>query len=129
MQQLFSKLITTTDLEKELIVPTRAMERFSIPEGKEFVDLQVKDLKEEIWNFRLTIHPMPALTDGWLEFVRAKDLVPDDIVIFYKLQDEIFGDEYRVEIDSEYKWTSGAEELGDRWGSHFLPRIQKFNRG
>ncbi|KAK4854502.1 hypothetical protein QYF36_025000 [Acer negundo] len=111
MQQLFSKL-NTTDLEKKLIVPTRAVERFSIPEGKEFVDLVVKDLKEEIWNFRLTIHPMPALTEGWIEFVRAKDLVPDDIVTFYKLRDEIFGDEYRVETDSEYKWTSasGSEE-------------------
>ncbi|KAK3210860.1 hypothetical protein Dsin_015566 [Dipteronia sinensis] len=102
-----SKLITTTDLEKEPIVLTRAMERFSIPEGKEFVDLLVNDLKEEIWNFCLTIHPMPALTDGWLEFVRAKDLVPDDIVTFYKLQDEIFGDEYKVEINSEYKWGWG----------------------
>ncbi|KAK0572236.1 hypothetical protein LWI29_028330 [Acer saccharum] len=90
---------------------------------------KMKDLKEEIWNFRLTIHPMPALTDGWLEFVQTKDLVPDDIVIFYKLRDEISGDEYRVEIDSEYKWISGTEELGDRWGSHFLPRVPKFNQG
>ncbi|KAK2661788.1 hypothetical protein Ddye_000362 [Dipteronia dyeriana] len=95
---LFSKLITKTDVEKKLNVPTQAMKHFSIPEGKEFADFLVKDLKGEIWNFRLTIHPMPALTDGWLEFVRAKDLVLNDIVTFYKLADE-----YRVEVDSEYK--------------------------
>ncbi|KAK1575883.1 hypothetical protein Q3G72_009156 [Acer saccharum] len=95
---LFWKLITKTDVEKKLIVPTQAMKHFVIPEGKEFADFLVKDLKGEIWKFRLTIHPMTALTDGWLEFVRAKDLVPNDIVIFYKL-----GDEYRVEVDSEYK--------------------------
>ncbi|KAK3183090.1 hypothetical protein Dsin_030376 [Dipteronia sinensis] len=77
---LFSKLITKTDVEKKLIVPTQAMKHFSIPEGKEFADFLVKGLKGEIWNFRLTIHPMPALTDGWLEFVRAKDLVPNDVV-------------------------------------------------
>ncbi|KAK0589671.1 hypothetical protein LWI29_017120 [Acer saccharum] len=95
---LFWKLITKTDVEKKLIIPTQAMKHFAIPEGKEFADFLVKDLKGEIWKFRLTIHPMTALTDGWLEFVRAKDLVPNDIVIFYKL-----GDEYRVEVDSEYK--------------------------
>ncbi|KAK1582577.1 hypothetical protein Q3G72_016405 [Acer saccharum] len=48
--ELFSKLITTTDLEKQQIVPNGAEEHFQIPEGQESVDLLVKDTKREIGN-------------------------------------------------------------------------------
>ncbi|KAK4857594.1 hypothetical protein QYF36_003165 [Acer negundo] len=101
MQQLFSKLITTTDLEKELIIPNSAVENFRIREGQDFVDLLVKDDKGDIWKFRLTIKPTPVLTEGWLEFVQAKGVEQEDIVTFYKQQNEDFEEQYSIEVNRQ----------------------------
>ncbi|KAK3204298.1 hypothetical protein Dsin_018344 [Dipteronia sinensis] len=99
--RLFSKLIATTDLEKELIVPNGAVENFRIPEGQDFVDFLVKDVTGDIWKFCLTIKPTPVLTEGWLEFVQAKGVVQEDIVTFYKQQNEDLEEQYRVEVNRQ----------------------------
>ncbi|KAK4850286.1 hypothetical protein QYF36_005372 [Acer negundo] len=100
MAEIFSKLLTRVDIESpKLVVPTRALRHFmGILEGGHFMNLQVMDWVEQMWNFKLYTRPngpyrKPVLTKGWAQFVRAKDLREGDELIF-----SVNGDGYRIVV-------------------------------
>ena len=102
---LFAKLLTQTDIEKRLAVPTASLPQLGFVNGREnhYVDLLVKDSTERVWMFRCSTrltgnHPKPYLSSGWLEFVQTKGLGINDKVHFYK-EDEAIGAQYRIKVE------------------------------
>ncbi|TXG71255.1 hypothetical protein EZV62_006190 [Acer yangbiense] len=99
--EIFSKLLTETDIKARLTVPTDALAHINIPGGGNKVDLSPMDSDGNRWPFRcytrLNGHPKPAFTTGWLDFVRAKGLQIGDKVTFSRLEDEAGGaPQYRI---------------------------------
>ncbi|XVF45839.1 hypothetical protein PTKIN_Ptkin02bG0239100 [Pterospermum kingtungense] len=104
--QLFTKLMTKTDVEKRLAVPTASLTELGFVNGQKdhFVDLLVKDSAQRVWRFRCSTrlrgnHPKPYLSSGWLHFVQTKGLEINDKVHFYKEEDEASGAQYRIEVE------------------------------
>ncbi|KAL5789702.1 hypothetical protein ACOSQ2_004590 [Xanthoceras sorbifolium] len=96
--EIFTKLLTKSDIESKLVVPTTALQHFSMPEGGHCTDLMVTDSTGQGWPFRLYIrasgrYPKPLLTTGWLQFVRTKGLQVGDEVIFSKEEEK-----YKIEV-------------------------------
>ncbi|EOX98129.1 Uncharacterized protein TCM_006964 [Theobroma cacao] len=100
--KLFSKLLTQTDIEKRLSVPTHILHLFPFLDGDRFADLQVKDSSGGLWTFRCIyrdgIYAKPVFSKGWLEFVYAKNLQIDDEVAFHKDKDIEAAVPYRIEV-------------------------------
>ncbi|KAK1584047.1 hypothetical protein Q3G72_029402 [Acer saccharum] len=116
--EIFSKLLTETDIKARLTVPTDALAHINIPGGGNKVDLSVMDSGGNRHTFRCYTrpdrHPKPAFTTGWLDFVRAKGLQIGDKVTFSKLEDEAGGTpQYRIHAS---RWRAialmGAEVEG-----------------
>ncbi|KAK0597357.1 hypothetical protein LWI29_024483 [Acer saccharum] len=87
---IFSKILTETDIKARLAIPTPALKHINMHEGVNYV--YPKDSDGKKWPFqcytRPTGHPKPAFTTGWLDFVKAKGLQIGDKVTFRKLEDE-----------------------------------------
>ncbi|KAI9185055.1 hypothetical protein LWI28_003753 [Acer negundo] len=95
LQFTTSKLLTNSDINTKLALPTQILVNIPIMEGKHFLDLQVMDSKEQVWTLRYYTRPSgnranPVFTVGWLQFVRAKCL---------KVGDELTFDGYQVRAD------------------------------
>ncbi|OMP11640.1 hypothetical protein CCACVL1_00374 [Corchorus capsularis] len=105
--ELFTKLLTQTDIERRLSVPTHILN--SIPfvdEDDRHADLQVKDSGGGLWTFRCICrdgaYAKPVFSKGWLEFVHAKKLKVDDKVVLFKDKDDNQGAvSYRIEVRRE----------------------------
>ncbi|XWS54860.1 hypothetical protein CRYUN_Cryun10bG0125800 [Craigia yunnanensis] len=101
--ELFSKLLTQTDIERRLSVPNQVLHLFPILDGDHrYADLQVKDNSGGLWTFRCIwrdgIYAKPVFSKGWLEFVYAKSLKIYDKVVLYKEKDVEAAVPYRIEV-------------------------------
>ncbi|TYG35888.1 hypothetical protein ES288_D13G019600v1 [Gossypium darwinii] len=98
MKQLFSKVLSPTDIEHRLAVPSEILWAFEFDQARRCADFEVKDKHGQTWEFRCStrkkdFHPKPVVSKGWRKFVKDKGLQAGDKVVFYK----------DVEGDSTYK--------------------------
>ncbi|XVF40735.1 hypothetical protein PTKIN_Ptkin01aG0138700 [Pterospermum kingtungense] len=98
MKQLFSKVLSPTDIEHRLAVPSEILWAFDFDEAHRCADFQVKDKGGQKWQFRCStrkkdFHPKPVVSKGWRRFVKDKRLQVGDKVLLYK----------DFECDSPYK--------------------------
>ncbi|KAG8501997.1 hypothetical protein CXB51_002124 [Gossypium anomalum] len=104
MELIFSKLLTQTDIERRLSVPTCILYLFPyITTDHRCFDLQVKDTGDVVWSFRCIrrdgVYAKPVFSKGWLEFVYAKGLQAYDKIVVYKEKGVVEGDvPYRIEV-------------------------------
>ncbi|KAF5732111.1 hypothetical protein HS088_TW18G00800 [Tripterygium wilfordii] len=96
----FEKLLTSTDVDKRLSVPTRCLPYFEgLIEGSHAVDLKVEDEKGQLMTFCCTTrkkgYKKPVFTRGWSEYVRRKKLKVGDKIIFRQSEDG--GSVYKIE--------------------------------
>ncbi|KAE8703142.1 Detected protein of unknown function [Hibiscus syriacus] len=91
MELIFSKLLTQTDIERRLSVPTRILYFLPFMDGRRYADLRVKDVGGHLWTFRCIWrdgeYAKPVFSKGWLEFVYAKNLRMYDKVELYVEKD------------------------------------------
>ncbi|TXG65119.1 hypothetical protein EZV62_006394 [Acer yangbiense] len=83
--EIFSKLLTISDVTSGLSIPTGDLLHIPIPKGgRRYIGLVVKDSIGQVWKFHLypNSHDTLAFTEGWLEFVKAKGVRVGDKVIF-----------------------------------------------
>ncbi|KAJ0040634.1 hypothetical protein Pint_28666 [Pistacia integerrima] len=98
--EVFSKILSVTDLNVRLAIPAKALQHFGNPGGRDLRvrDLLVRDWTEQEWNFRLSTrdgdHPKPVFTGDWGRFARAKGLQVNDLLIFTQREDG----EYRIDV-------------------------------
>ncbi|MBA0655210.1 hypothetical protein Goklo_007717 [Gossypium klotzschianum] len=66
-----------TDVRVRLSFPTATTrEHLKVEEGRQMMDLEVRDKDTKVWTFRLYTrknegHPKPVLSKGWVEFVKC----------------------------------------------------------
>ncbi|KAJ9158946.1 hypothetical protein P3X46_024487 [Hevea brasiliensis] len=91
---LFTKKLTDTDIKYRMVVPMESYQQdvFQIAEGQlskkfEVIDMDDNSVKEFICLKRSIGHPKPVFSKGWIGFVKEKQLVEGDEVIFYKEED------------------------------------------
>ncbi|GMJ09764.1 hypothetical protein HRI_004645600 [Hibiscus trionum] len=102
MELVFSKLLTQTDIERRLSVPTRILNLHPFL-GHRYADLRVTDAGGDVWTFRCIrrdgVYAKPVFSKGWLEFVYAKNLRIYDKVVLYGEKDVGGGGvTYRIEV-------------------------------
>ncbi|OMO94987.1 hypothetical protein CCACVL1_05655 [Corchorus capsularis] len=95
MKQLFSKVLSPTDIEHRLAVPSEILWAFELDEVDRAADFEVKDIAGKKWQFRCStrkkdFHPKPVVSKGWRRFVKDKRLQVGDKVVLYK--DDVEGD-------------------------------------
>ncbi|KAJ9174707.1 hypothetical protein P3X46_013323 [Hevea brasiliensis] len=101
---VFSKPLTTTDIEKKLSVPTKALKHLpSFGESRQ-VYIEAKDDKGYFWSFTCSIrrdrYSKPVLSSRtWLSFARYRNLRAGDIIKLYKEHDQFTGVEYKIEVE------------------------------
>ncbi|KAJ0087497.1 hypothetical protein Patl1_07058 [Pistacia atlantica] len=103
--EIFSKILSNTDITKRLGFPTIALNHFSFPEeDHHYVHFLVNDSSTQNgWKFRLSKrqnsnYPKPAMTGDWLKFVETRGLKQGDQVILRKLVDEAGGVNYSIAV-------------------------------
>ncbi|GAV91837.1 B3 domain-containing protein, partial [Cephalotus follicularis] len=102
--QLFSKELSSTDINHRLAIPTASLEAFEIPPGEHSVDVLAMDADGNVWYFLLSTrtnetHPKPVFYGDWRQFVQNKDLRVGDKVIF-EMEDDL-GDGVRFRIRAQ----------------------------
>ncbi|XVF24124.1 hypothetical protein REPUB_Repub13aG0100200 [Reevesia pubescens] len=102
MKKLFSKVLSPTDIEHRLAVPSEILWAFEFDDQARAADFEVKDKTGQSWQFRCStrkkdFHPKPVVSKGWRRFVKDKRLQVGDKVVFYK---DVEGD------SSSYKITT-----------------------
>ncbi|XVF00600.1 hypothetical protein REPUB_Repub04eG0014600 [Reevesia pubescens] len=91
---IFSKILTKTDIEKRLSVPTVKKQCFLNFRDQHKAEFKVVDKNGEVWTFVCSTrkkkgdYPKPVLSKGWLQFVRCWKLAIGDEVIIYRNQDK-----------------------------------------
>ncbi|KAF9671118.1 hypothetical protein SADUNF_Sadunf12G0014300 [Salix dunnii] len=82
----FSKLLTNTDIQKRLSLPTKFFKSLPSFNGGHAVSFQAMDESGFVWTFKCSTrkkgHPKPVLSKGWLAFVRNKKLQVGDTIKF-----------------------------------------------
>ncbi|KAJ6672843.1 hypothetical protein OIU85_014116 [Salix viminalis] len=105
----FSKLLTKTDIQKRLSLPTKFFKPPPSFKGSHVQDLQAIDESGFVWSFQCSTrkkgHPKPVLSKGWLAFARHKELKNGDRVKFLKEKHQIVPATplYRIETEREIK--------------------------
>ena len=106
----FRKTLSETDVEVRFSVPSKWFEEnlFSRFQGKNKLDLPVKDLSGEVQSFGFSVrtkgnHFKPVISRGWRKFVRAKGLKPGNKIIFVMENDPESGTGYKVEVIKEIR--------------------------
>ncbi|KAF9671121.1 hypothetical protein SADUNF_Sadunf12G0014600 [Salix dunnii] len=88
----FAKVLSKTDIQKRLSVPSKYLSSLPSFKGDRAVEFQATDESGCDWAFKCSIrnkgHPKPVLTKGWLAFVACKDLKVGDRVTFYKMKNK-----------------------------------------
>ncbi|KAJ6881468.1 hypothetical protein NC651_028144 [Populus alba x Populus x berolinensis] len=109
----FSKLLTKTDIQKRLSLPTKCFKPLPSLKGSHVGDFPAIDESGFVWTFQCSTrkkgHPKPVLSEGWLAFVRHKELKVGDRVKFFKEKDQSGPAPpfYRVEAEKEVKIFGG----------------------
>ncbi|XWS40000.1 hypothetical protein CRYUN_Cryun18bG0102600 [Craigia yunnanensis] len=105
--QLFSKLLSRTDIHKRLSIPMESFGSFPRCKVGHALDLQVKDKRGSLWLFRLSIRKKnylkPVFSKGWCKFVQSKNLKVGDKVNFYKEEDEASGAQFKIKVKKQVK--------------------------
>ncbi|XVE49113.1 hypothetical protein DITRI_Ditri01bG0056100 [Diplodiscus trichospermus] len=100
--QLFTKVLTSIDIERRLFLPVGCLPALPRSEGCHGIELQVKDDVGILWNFRCTkqsgAKQKMVIVSGWFQFVQSNELHSGDIVIFYREDDMITGAHYKIEV-------------------------------
>ncbi|KAF9671117.1 hypothetical protein SADUNF_Sadunf12G0014200 [Salix dunnii] len=103
----FSKLLTNTDIQKKLSLPTELFKSLPSFNGGHVQDLQAMDECGFVWTFKCSTrkkgHPKPILSKGWLPFVRNKKLKVGDKIKFSVLDQTAGVPFYRVRAEKEVK--------------------------
>ena len=89
MKQLFTKVLSPTDIEHRLAVPSEILWAFEFDQAHRSADFEVKDEARQKWQFRCStrkkdFHPKPVISKGWRRFVKDKRLQVGDKVVLYK---------------------------------------------
>ena len=105
----FSKLLTKTDIQKRLSLPTKCFKSLPSLKGSHGRDFPAIDESGFGWTFQCSTrkkgNPKPVLAKGWLTFVRHKELKAGDRVKFFKVKDQsdTATPFYRIEAEKEIK--------------------------
>ncbi|XVF68214.1 hypothetical protein PTKIN_Ptkin10aG0186900 [Pterospermum kingtungense] len=98
--EVFSKILTKTDIGKRLAVPSQRKKCFLSFTGQQHrIEFEVVDEDGGVWVFvcstrKLGRFPKPVLTKGWLQFARWWKLaVGDEVILHSKVRGQ-----YRIEI-------------------------------
>ncbi|KAK6227807.1 hypothetical protein SCA6_000147 [Theobroma cacao] len=89
MKQLFSKVLSPTDIEHRLAVPSEILWAFEFDDKARAADFHVEDVAGQKWHFSCStrkkdFHPKPVVSKGWRRFVKDKRLRVGDKVVLYK---------------------------------------------
>jgi len=104
-----SKILTKTDTEKRLSVPTKFLKSLPPFKGGHAVFFQAKEERGKVWTFQCSTrkkgrYQKPVLSKGWLAFARKKKLEVGDKIEFYKARDqETEKPFYGVRVEREIK--------------------------
>ncbi|KAJ0027361.1 hypothetical protein Pint_35240 [Pistacia integerrima] len=103
MAQVFSKVLSPTDITRKLALPIKAFNRFHFPEGVNYVHFMVTDSDGIRYNFRLAKrnsgnYSKPEITGGWRQFARNKGLQPGDMVTLNVQQGEAGAVHYIIKV-------------------------------
>ncbi|XWS54862.1 hypothetical protein CRYUN_Cryun10bG0126000 [Craigia yunnanensis] len=104
----FSKLLTKSDVEKSLMIPTCSFDVLPFEEGH-FFNLNVVDQTGNAWTFPCFVQQInddqsigsSAISIGWLNFARNTDVKVGDMVFFHQksLDDNSSGSKhFRIEV-------------------------------
>ncbi|KAJ9174678.1 hypothetical protein P3X46_013297 [Hevea brasiliensis] len=99
---IFTKELSSTDVKSALSVPCHALDFFPVAEGAHSMQFEAVDITGFIWRFQLSTrstgrYPKPVLLRSlWHPFIKKKDLVPSDKVMFFLEHDQENGIRYRV---------------------------------
>ncbi|KAK6282656.1 hypothetical protein POUND7_016481 [Theobroma cacao] len=110
---MFSKLLTKTDVEKSLVIPTSSLDILPL-EGHLFY-INVIDNTGKAWTFPCFIQQTEGIESsqnndeikgpsvisvGWLKFLHNKDVRVGDTVFLYQisLDDNCTGTQFRIEV-------------------------------
>ncbi|KAG5233731.1 B3 domain-containing transcription factor [Salix suchowensis] len=104
----FSKLLTSTDIQKRLSLPTKFFKSLPSFKGGHVQDLQAMDESGFVWTFQCSTrkkgHPKPVLSKGtWLAFGRNKKLKVGDKIKFSVLDPTAAVPSYGVRAEKEVK--------------------------
>ncbi|KAJ6359376.1 hypothetical protein OIU76_000998 [Salix suchowensis] len=103
----FSKLLTSTDIQKRLSLSTKLFKSLPSFNGSHVQYLQAMDESGFVWNFKCSTrkkgHPKPVLSKGWLAFVRNKKLKVGDKIKFSVLDPTAAVPFCRVRAEKEVK--------------------------
>ncbi|OMO92221.1 hypothetical protein COLO4_17739 [Corchorus olitorius] len=100
MAVIFSKILTKTDVEKRLAVPSKHLKCFPRFKGHEHaVNIEaIDDQSGKICVFQCSIrkknHLKPVISKGWVQYVRNRQLRVGDKVKFYREA----GGNYRIKV-------------------------------
>ncbi|KAF9671129.1 hypothetical protein SADUNF_Sadunf12G0015400 [Salix dunnii] len=99
----FTKLLTNTDVQKRLSLPTKFFKSLPSFNGSHAQDLHAVDESGFVWTFKCSTrkkgHPKPVLSKGWLAFVRNKKLKVGDTIKFSVLDPTAAALFYRVQAE------------------------------
>lgn len=127
MDVIFSKMLSPSDIEFRLSVPTQSLKSFPIPEDGRSCTLMVGDRDGESWSFSLTTrrsrYPKPSISGGWLRFVRSKSLSAGDKITVLEENDEDTGEKrFKIQIEKPVRlfgqkiWQSSESEISKNLG-------------
>ncbi|XWS40002.1 hypothetical protein CRYUN_Cryun18bG0102800 [Craigia yunnanensis] len=88
MTMLTSKLLTKSDIEESLLIPTCSFHILPFEEGH-FFDIDVIDKTGKAWSFPCFIQQSegiesPVVSVGWLKFLCGKDVRVGDMVCLHQ---------------------------------------------
>ncbi|KAF2319893.1 hypothetical protein GH714_020150 [Hevea brasiliensis] len=94
LEVLFTKKLTDTDVRYRMAFPMENYQQdvFEMPKGElskqfEVIDMEDNSVKKFTCSKRSKGHPKPVFCKGWIGFVKEKQLLEGDEVIFYKEED------------------------------------------
>ncbi|CAK7337034.1 unnamed protein product [Dovyalis caffra] len=86
--EVFSKILSQTDIASRLSIPLGCLKHFSFPQGESSIGFDVVDSLQQSWPFTLSVRPQghakPSITGSWTSFARAKGARLGDVVSLYK---------------------------------------------
>ena len=116
--EVFSKMLSQTDVDVRLSFPMKVLYDFEFPEGEDKMEFEVTDSSGESWKFGLSkrnkarhSHPKPVLSSGWRAYVQAKGLKKNDKVTLYD-QKDILVTKTRFKIRAQRKIPSPFKLFG-----------------
>ncbi|XP_061980632.1 uncharacterized protein LOC133700932 [Populus nigra] len=113
--QIFSKVLTDTDVRVRFSFPTHCLQHLDFA-GNNYVDLHVKDSCGELRVIRCLkrngVYDKPVLSESWLKFVADYGLRVGDKVVLHREDDHNLESQFRIEAKRSIK-LFGEEDWGE----------------